>query len=60
MNRHYYIEIGSSCLTIETAADDLSQKFEARCLELEGAKITNGYNLSINGWLIDHVEELTA
>jgi hypothetical protein len=58
MSRHYYIEIGSSCLTIETSATDLSQKFEAKCLELEGKKVTNNYYVSINGWLIDYVEQI--
>ena len=58
MKKHYYIEIGSSCLTIQTSATDLSQKCEAKCLELEGEKVTNGDNLSINGWLIDYVEQI--
>ena len=47
----YHIEIGYQYLTVETAADDLSQKFTAKCLD-------TGDTLTINGWLIDHIERI--
>jgi hypothetical protein len=49
--RFYYIEIGYHCLEIETAADDLDQRFTAKCLD-------TGETLKINGWLIDHIERI--
>ena len=47
----YYIEIGYHCLEGETAADDLSQTFIAKCLD-------TGDTLNINGWLIDYIEAI--
>ena len=51
MTTQYYIEIGFHCLEVETVATDLDQKFTAKCLD-------TGETLTINGWLIDHIERI--
>jgi hypothetical protein len=41
--------MGCHSMEVETDADDLGQRFIARCLD-------TGEKLAINGWLIDNIE----